>query len=496
MSHIFAPSPGRGGDDGLAMLWQMAVACHQRGEMDKAEPIYRELLRQQPENPAPLQMLGALRLQCGDPTEALALLDRALAQRDDLGEAWNNRGIALKALGRLPEALASHERALALDAQNMPALSNRAAVLGDLQRMDEALLDLDQVLAQHPDLPALHNNRGVLLQDLRRFDEALLAYGKAIALAPDYADAHWNEARCRLLMGDYIPGWAKYECRWQREDFAAARRNFRSPQWDGGALRGKTILLHAEQGMGDTMQFLRFVPLVVAAGGRVVLEVQRPLLLLAQRIPDLVAVRAAGDRLPAFDVHCPLMSLPYVLGTTLATVPADIPYLYADAGLSAQWAAKLAHDGARKLRIGIMWSGNAAQKDNHLRSLALRDFLPLVRENVELISLQKDLVSNEEREIVAAGKVQHFGASMDDTAALMMNLDLVISVCTSMAHLAGALGCPLWVLLQSASDWRWLLDRNDSPWYPSARLFRQERSGEWGPVIQDVVDSLAAFPAR
>ncbi|GAA5170059.1 tetratricopeptide repeat protein [Viridibacterium curvum] len=477
----------------MAMLWQMAVSCHQRGEMDRAEPIYRELLRHHPDNPAPLQMLATLRLQCGDAMEALGLFERVLTVRTDAVEVWSNRGIALRALGRLDEAVASFDRALVLAPAYMPALNNRSATLGDLQRLDEALADLERVLQVHPELPELHNNRGVLLQDLGRFDEALQAYDRAIALAPDYADAHWNEARCRLLLGDYQTGWVKYEWRWQRSDASAPQRGFKQPRWDGAPLHGKTILLYAEQGLGDTIQFLRFVPAVQAAGGRAVLEVQRGLLPFAQRMAD-VEVFVAGDALPKFDLHCPLMSLPHALGTQLATLPAGVPYLSADAGRCAEWAERLGE--RRGLRVGIMWCGNPAQKDNHLRSLHLRELVACKHPDITFISLQKDLADDEERSIVASGQVLHFGASLDDTAALMMNLDLVISVCTSMAHLAGALGRPLWVLLQSASDWRWLRDRDDSPWYPSARLFRQQRSGEWAPVIQRVADSLAVFSAR
>lgn len=477
------------------MLWQMAVEAMRHGQPAQAEPFCRQLLAAQPDHPAVLQMLAAIRLQRGDAAEALGLLDQLLALGEDFGEAWNNRGIALRALGRLPEALLSLERALALDADNLSARSNRAAVLGDLQRLDEALAELDAILAVLPDQPALHNNRGVLLQDLRRIDEALAAYAEAIRLAPDYADAHWNEARCRLLLGDYSEGWAKYEWRWQREDFAAARRPFRSPMWDGAALDGRSILLHAEQGLGDTLQFLRFVPRVVAAGGRVYLEVQRPLLPIAQRIAGVTRVIAAGDRLPAFDLHCPLMSLPHVLGTTLETIPPAC--LQADPALRAQWAARLpAMTGEAKLRVGIMWSGNAGQKDNHLRSLALRDMLVLAQPGVSLISLQKELANDEEREIVASGKVLHVGASMAETAALIAELDLVISVCTSMSHLAGGLGRPLWVLLQYSADWRWLLDRDDSPWYPAARLFRQSRPGDWQGVLQAAGSALSALAAR
>jgi len=374
-------------------------------------------------------------------------------------------------------------------------LSNRGITLHELNRYDEALASYDRALVLQPDYATALNNRGINLYDLKRYDEALASYQRALALRPDYAEAHWNEALLRLLTGDYSHGWAKYEWRWKKESMAPVKRNFPQPVWLGGdAIDGKTILLHSEQGFGDTIQFCRYVPLVAARGAHVILEVERPLQQLMTTLAGATQVIAKGDPLPDFEVHCPLLSLPLAFGTRVETIPSGPPYLRAPAQSLMNWDTRLAPQ--RRPRIGLAWSGNAAHQSDRQRSISLRTLLPLLDTGATFVSVQKDVNAADAGVLTERGDILHFGDALgdfSDTAALISNLDLVISVDTSVAHLAGALGKPVWVLLAYAPDWRWLLDRDDSPWYPTARLFRQDASRAWDGVIVRVQQALRLF---
>jgi Tfp pilus assembly protein PilF len=478
-----APPP----PSGVGLYFRRALAAAQAGHHAEAESLCRLVLQSQPQHFEALHLYGLVLHLSGRQAEALRVLDRALMAQPRSAKALNNRGVVLHALGRSAEALQSHDAALAQQPAYVDAVLNRGVALKALGRLDEAIAAYEQALELDPRMADGWNNLGVILQDLRRFDAALEAYARAITLAPEYADAHWNEARCRLLLGDYALGWDEYEWRWRRASFARQHRDFTQQRWHGEDLAGRTILLHAEQGLGDSLQCLRYLPLIAARGGRVLLEVQAPLVSLLKDFHGVEAVFARGAALPAFDLHCPLLSLPHVFATRLDTIPPNVRPSAPDTQRVVAWAARL---GPRRgaLRVGLVWSGNPAQQDNHLRSLPLRDLLRLAAPEIECISLQKELRSDEERALVADGTIRHFGealADFADTAALMSQVDLVISVCTSVAHLAGVMERPVWVLLQHAHDWRWLLEREDSPWYPTARLFRQERQGDWAGLIEE-----------
>jgi hypothetical protein len=305
-------------------------------------------------------------------------------------------------------------------------------------------------------------------------------------------EAHWNEALLRLLTGDFSRGWAKYEWRWRNESLALSTRNFSQPLWLGAeAIDGKTILLHSEQGLGDTIQFCRYVPLVAARGARVILEVERPLHEIMTNLAGATEVISKGDALPDFDFHCPLLSLPLAFGTHLETIPSLTSYLRAPGQTLKHWQARLGPKA--RPRIGLVWSGRPAHKNDQNRSISLRSLLPLLDIEATFVSLQKDVRSDDAAVLKECNDVLHFGDELkdfSDTAALILQLDLVISVDTSVAHLAGALGEPVWILLPYNPDWRWLLDRDDSPWYPSARLFRQQQIGNWAGVIDQVKNEL------
>ena len=460
--------------------------------------------------------------------EALASFERALELIPDYAEAYSNRGLALQNVGRNEEAVASFDRALELSPGSSMAYSNRGMSLLKLGRDDEAIASLDRALGASPDSAEVFNNRGLALQNAGRFQEALLCFNQALALKkvhagtlsnranvlrnlnrnvealasydeallcdPGDASAHFNVSLCRLLLGDFKRGWEEFEWRWQTDQYRDAQRVFPQPLWLGKeALNGKTILLHAEQGLGDTIQFCRYASLAAAAGATVLLEVQPALKPALLGLKGVSQVLATGESLPAIDCHCPLMSLPLAFNTRLDSIPASPRYLSHDEGQVAKWRARL---GERTLpRIGLAWSGNAGFGNDRNRSIPLEIFVKLISDQAQFVSLQREVRPADQAILEAHTEIIHFGDELhdfSDTAALVENLDLIISVDTAVAHLAGALGKPVWILLPVNSDWRWLLGRTDSPWYPSARLVRQSRLGDWAEVVQQLAKKLEA----
>jgi tetratricopeptide (TPR) repeat protein len=380
--------------------------------------------------------------------------------------------------------------------EHAEALLNRGATLHELKRFDEALASYDRALMLWPDYAEALSNRGWTLHELKRFDEALASYDRALTLRPDYAEAHFNEACCRLLIGDFDRGWEKNEWRWETGQARNTKRNFAQPQWIGSAdITDKTILLHAEQGFGDTIQFCRYVPLVAQRAARVIVEVQRPLHGLMCTLSGATQIVSRGDPLPDFDMHCPLFSLPLAFGTRLETIPSRVPYLTPSEAHLEKWKRRLPASGGA--RVGISWAGNPKFRTDFNRSIGLRLLLPLLAQTgVQFFGLQKDLREGDREILRQKPQIAHLGEeieSFDDTAAIISLMDLVISSDTSIVHLAGALGKPIWILLQLVPDWRWLLDREDSPWYPTARLFRQNETREWNDVIARVHAALHDF---
>jgi tetratricopeptide (TPR) repeat protein len=425
--------------------------------------------------------------------EALASYDRALTLRPDYAEAHSNRGNVLHELKRFEEALACYERALALRPDYADAHYNRGNALHELKRFADALTSYERALALRPDYAEAFSNRGNTLKELKRFEEALASYQRAVAVRPDYADAHFNEAICRMLMGDFKRGWERHEWRWETGYLENDRRNFAQKLWLGSDdIAGKTILLHAEQGFGDTIQFCRYASLLAERGVRVILEVQKPLHELLSNLPGVAQIVSRGDPLPDFDLHCPLLSLPLAFGTELATIPSQTPYLRASSQAATDWNRRL---GPRNYpRIGLAWSGRPMHKNDRDRSIRLSALLPLLDFKATYVSLQRDVRAGDAAVLQGRSDLLHFGDELKnfaDTAALMSNLDLIISVDTGVAHLAGALAKPVWVLLPFVPDWRWLLDREDSPWYPTARLFRQDDTRRWDSVVARVHVTLA-----
>lgn len=433
-------------------------ALYASGRAGEAETVYRGALLLQPASAALHNSLGVALKAQGRLDEAIREFRSALLADAKYGEAYNNLGNSLKALDDLPGAVENYRHALRMDPANASAL----------------------------------NNLGNALQAQGDEAEALLCFEHAVELKPDFAEAHWNRAIALLLTGDYAQGWREYE--W---GFAAEQRpvrNFSQPRWQGADFSGQTLLVYTEQGLGDTLQFVRFLSLAKARGGRVLLECQ-PELLEALRccegVDELIPQDSSGSVTEPFDLHVALMSLPVIFGVTPEMLPATVPYLQADTTRVARWRERLAGDG---LKVGIVWAGRPTHQDDRKRSCALSKFSPLLGlEWIHLFSLQKGPAASELKPMSEVSDLAPALHDFAETAAVIMNLDLVISVDTSVAHLAGALGKPVWVLLPCAPDWRWLLKREDSPWYPSARLFRQETAGEWEDVLLRVRDQLVAM---
>lgn len=424
--------------------------------------------------------------------EALVSYDRAVSLNPAHAETHYNRGVALAELSRSEEALASYDRAIALNPRHDGAYINRGIVLTALDRHEEALTSYDHAIALNPGHHGAHVNRGVTLAELNRLSEALASYDHAFALSPDDADANLNTAYIKILLGQYEEGWKLFEWRNKHEDQSKSPQHFPKPLWLGQeSLAGKTILLHLEQGIGDTIQFCRFAPLAEALGAKVILQTQPALAPLLNSLEGTIEVIPHGSPLPAFDLHCPMMSLPLAFKTTVNTIPKNIPYLKTDPSKQKQWRNRIGIKSRQ--RVGLVWSGGQGHKNDRNRSISLKVLTPLLDLNFEFHCLQKEIRPIDIALLSECHQIRTHENELNDfsdTAALIAEMDLVISVDTSVAHLAGALGKPVWILLPFAPDYRWMMDRDDSPWYPTARLFRQPRIQDWTSVMSKVAAEL------
>lgn len=420
---------------------------------------------------------------------ALAGYDRAIVAKPDYAEAFSNRGVLLQELGQLDEALASYERAIAIRGDYAEAYFNRGTLLRTSQQFEAALASFDRALAIKPDYAAAYCERAGVLLEVGRLPAALADYERATALQPDFAEANYNRSQAQLLDGDYKEGWRGYEWRWKNaERLKAEVRLFDRPLWLGEeALVGKTLLLYCEQGLGDTLQFCRFTKAVAELGANVILEVQPALVSLLEKLEGVSRTIPEGSALPPFDYHCPLLSLPLALNITLDNLPAPKAYLHSEAAQLAKWQTRLGP--RRRPRIGLAWSGNPNNGRDRNRSVRLGDLIEHLPGEFQYISLQTELRPADRVVLDATPELLNFSADLhdfSDTAALCDCVDLVISVCTSIAHLGAGLGKNTWVLLHFNADWRWLTGRDDSPWYPTAKLYRQPSMGDWQAVFARV----------
>jgi tetratricopeptide (TPR) repeat protein len=462
-----------------------------QGDSDGAIEIFRKALTLKPDSPETHFSLGNAFKEQGNSEAAIQSYRRALSLKPDYAEAYLNHGAVLQKQGLFKEAVDNYKKALSFNPVYAEAYCNLGNAMRYLGELDEALINYRRSLEINPNLVEAHCNQGVVLADLGRYDEALASYEASLQLQADYARAHMYESLARLVLADFALGWKKYEWRW-KVDGKKEWRHFDAPLWLGKeSLCGKTILLHAEQGYGDTIQFCRYAKLVAGKGAKVFLEVQSGLEILLSGLAGVSQIVVKGEPLPLFDYHCPLLSLPLAFGTGLNSIPADVSYLVSDPVRVSAWRIKLGKQN--KLRVGFVWSGNRAHKNDRNRSVALSTLVRLMPDQLQCVCLQKEVSEGDRRIAETEGGMLVFDNELTDfaeTAALVSLMDLVVAVDTSVAHLAGAMGKPVWLLLPFDPDWRWLLGRSDSPWYPSARLFRQPATGDWGSVMSMVSEAL------
>lgn len=510
----------------------LGLTLYEQGKWDEAAAAFQQALDVKHDFAEAHNNLGLVRAAQGRHDEAIAAYRRAIAFKPLFAEAHNNLGIALRQQGQVEAAVASCREAARLRPELPEARNNLGSALEELGRYDEAIESLREALRLRPDFAKAHNNLGIafwykgqfteadasyrraielmpemaeahnnlgnVLRDQGRWDDAQICYRQAQDLKPNYADPHWNQALVWLLQGDFARGWNEYEWRWQLKSLKP--RQYGPPAWDGSSLAGRTILLAAEQGLGDTIQFIRYAPLIKQRGATVFAEVQKPLRPLLSTMPGIDRLFVQGEALPEFDCFATLLSLPRLLGTTLETVPPimrdSVPYLTAKPELVEHWRSEL--DALPGFKVGIAWQGSPQNRTDRGRSIALENFEALARvPGVTLISLQKGLGSEQVAALADRVPIVDWGPRIDeaagpfmDSAAIMRNLDLVVTCDSSLAHLAGALGTPVWIGLMLSPDWRWLLEREDSPWYPTARLFRQRRVGDWREVFERMAGAL------
>jgi tetratricopeptide (TPR) repeat protein len=516
--------------DHSGALHHLSLLCLARSEFEEAARLLGRWIAREPNASGAHNNLGIALNGLNRPAEAVAHFEKAIELEPKRAEAHYNLGRAEQRLGRLAEARECYARAVALQpdyaeahnalavllAPNDPeqalgsfrraiaarpayadAHNNMGIALQDLGRHEEAVASYRRALALKPDHIDAHNNLGLSLRDLNRHEEAIRCFEFAQAITPDHVDAHVNEALARLALGDYATGWKKYAWRLLTANFSKGRKRPAQPLWLGHwDIAGKTILLHGEQGLGDTIQFARYVPLVAQRGAKIILAVQRPLTALMGTLKGASVVRGQGEPVPPFDGFCPLPSLPLAFRTSVETIPADVPFLSAPVDRLATWRPIV--DALAHPRVGLMWTRGPSPHDR--RSMPLRALLPLLElRGIQFVALQKELPDGEAALLQSTGVPSFLGESLTDladTAAIIAMLDLVITIDTSIAHVAGALGKPMWVLLPFSADWRWLRARSDSPWYPTARLFRQPAPGDWQSVVTQVAKALEHDPEK
>jgi Tfp pilus assembly protein PilF len=507
----------------IPQVMQEAVAHHEAGRLSEAEKIYRQVLAEQPNYADALHLLGVIASQTRHYDVAIKLISQAIRADPVQSAFYANLGVALAENKQPREAMRAYRRAIELNPDYPQAHNNLGNVLFGLGLNEEAATCIDRALALRPDYAEAHfnlakvqeslghreravelyrrglrlrpawregeNNLANVLCSLGRFDEAAEVFKGALARLPENPLAHWNVALMHLRKGDFKSGLPEYEWRHRVPELGLAPFNDAAPLWVGGDLMGRRILLHAEQGLGDTIQFIRYVPLVAARGGKVIVAVQRDLIDLLRQVDSAAEWVAMDQPMPEHDVHCPLPSLMLAMGTELASVPRAARYLSADPALKGKWQARLATETRRK--VGLVWAGGPKHPHDKLRSMQLEQLAALAHDRVALFSLQKGDAARQ----VASAQVPLTDWSGElntwsDTAALVACMDIVVTVDTAVAHLAGAMGKPVWMLLPFVPDWRWMLGRGDSPWYPTMRLFRQRRTADWTEPVAELAEAL------
>jgi tetratricopeptide (TPR) repeat protein len=519
----------------IAETIENAVQYHQGGHLQLAEKLYRMVLQNDPDNPVALHSLGVIAHQREKDDTAVELIGKAIANNPQIPQFHNTLGLVLEALGKFEEAVASYQQAVSIKPDYAEAYHNMAIALQSQgryaaavekckqvvslkpdyaeayntmafsleqqERCVEAIENYRQAVRFKPDFAEAYNHLGVVLNTQGCPTEAIENHRRALQLDPDYAEAHLNLSFALLITGKFTEGWKEYEWRLNPElDIITYPHSYETPRWDGSCFTSKRLLVHYEQGLGDTLHYVRYLPMVKTRGGTVILEVRKPLYRLLQSFPGVdELIEASSDNKPAvkFDYHVSLMDLPKIFATTQETIPAEVPYIHACPTKAEYWRKKLA---SADFKVGIVWAGSPAYENNRYRSCTLKCFAPLTEiDGVRLYGLQKGEAAAQMDELAGTIPVTNISREFEDftdTAAVIENLDLVISVDTSVLHLAGAMGKPVWALLSFVHSYRWMLNRQDSPWYPTMKLFRQKKLGQWQPVFQRVAEELRIMAAK
>jgi tetratricopeptide (TPR) repeat protein len=547
----------------IDQVMQAAIRHHQAGRRAQAEKLYQAVLAQAPDHAHAACLMGVLSHENGEPdaavnlilraisirptearfhfhlgdvlrdrrrlAEAIAAYRRAIENDDRFFEAYNNLGIALREFGQLDEAISSHHKAIALQPTDARAWNNLGIALSVIEEPDEAILAYQRAIDLNPNYAQAFHNLGKAMALYDRFDEAIASFRRATEIKPDFAaamgdlsnalkhegklaealdaaaeaaslkpdaaDAHCRYGLMLLRTGELQRGWEEYEWRYK----ISVPWSFPQPRWEGDELRGRTLLLHADQGLGDSVQFIRYAPLIAAGGGRVILRCQRQLTRLLKGFPGVAQTISEDEPLPAFDVHCPLISLPVAFKTSLKNIAGSCPYIRVSASQIRTWSTRIAATDHR-LKVGLVWAGHPSHSNDRHRSTTLASLSPLSQcGDIAFYSLQVGAAGVEAADRPAGIKLIDLTPEITDfadTAALIEHLDLVIGVDTSTAHVAAAMGKPVWVVLPFVAEWRWLVGRLDTPWYPTIRLFRQPKLNDWPGAIAQLIEPLRNLAAR
>lgn len=472
-----------------ADIWnRLGIVLHQSIRMPEAIEAYRRALAIRPDFPDGLNNLGTALTETGKLDLGLAQLQRSIELRPNQPEAHNNLGNTLQNARRFDEAIESYQKAIAIRPEYPEAYNNLGSALRMKGRLDEAIANFRKAIELRPEYPDAINSMGVTLLETGNFSDAFASYRQALTMKPDLAEAHQNLAIAMLLHGDFENGWKEYEWRWKTKESLLSKHQFAKPRWAGENLNGRTILLHVEQGFGDAFHFIRYLPRVAESGGRIILACQKELLRLLRQFDQVHQFITQGDAIPPFDAQCPLLSLPLVFGTTLENIPAQVPYISATPNSTFELPA------SPDLKVGLCWAGRFTHKRDWSRSIPITMLSSLAKiPGVQFHSLQTGESASQYSQFPGltdwSGKLTDFA----DTASLIQNLDLVVTVDTAVAHLVGAMGKPVWVLLSHVPDWRWMLQGENSPWYPTMRLFRQSAPEQWDEPISKVHQSLQSM---
>ncbi|MBF0612058.1 MAG: glycosyltransferase family protein [Magnetococcales bacterium] len=489
---ILALEPGH-----VSASYNAGVLLQTQGRQEEAVLFYKNAVTVKPDYSEAYCNLGTALQDLGRLDEAVAIYQQAISIRPDFAMAYCNLGVALKMQGKLPESIQAYQQAIRLNPQYDWAYANMGAAYMDMGLLDESLAAAQKAITLNPTMIMGYFNLGTVYKGLNRLSEAEQIFRQAIALQPSFVEAHFVLGQVLLTQGRLAEGWGEYEWRWNLKEYGwlkSLHGEFSQPRWNGEPLQGKTILVYAEQGMGDTIQYVRYLPWLVDMGATVILAVHPPLVTLFSQLKRIFVIPLDQKPLPAFDYHSPLLSLPRLQGTQLFNVPANVPYLHADENLVQQWLPRLGGG----LRVGLVWAGNPTQKGDKFRSPRLASMFPLFDiPGVTFIALQVGEGRQDLQQYPLPPHVIDLGKEIkdfSDTAAIMKSLDLMITSCTAPLHLAGALGVRTWGVIPYSPHFLWMLNREDSPWYPTLRLYRQDRYDvNWSQVIQQVRQDLLAL---